>query len=156
MIICFDMWTSTSRSPSIISPCRVTRANTVRPFQGYDAIIMRETTARSRYHGLLAGFRHEAGANGLVSVNYTISRNKADATYDNSEIDDPQNPLDKDAEFDAARTDRTQIFTASYAYELPFGRGDGRLAPGSVGRLADSWHHQDGVGSCRSTAGFQL
>jgi hypothetical protein len=98
-------------------------ANIVRPFQGYDAIIMRETTARSRYHGLLAGFRHEAGANGLMMVNYTISRNKAAATYDNSEIDNPQNALDKDAEFDAARTDRTQIFTASYAYELPFGRG---------------------------------
>ena len=55
-------------------------------------------------------------------MNYTFSRNKADATYDNSEIDDPQNPLDKDAEFAAAGTDRTHIFNASYVYELPFAR----------------------------------
>ena len=60
---------------------------------------------------------------GSATVNYTFSRNKADATYDNSEIDNPQNVLDKDAEFAAAGTDRTHIFTASYVYELPFARG---------------------------------
>ena len=96
--------------------------NLVRPFPGYDEIVMRETTARSRYHGLVASFRHEAGRAGSATVNYTFSRNKADATYDNSAIDDPQNPLDKDAEFAAAGTDRTHIFTASYVYELPFAR----------------------------------
>ena len=76
--------------------------NLVRPFPGYDSIVMRETTARSRYHGFVASFRHEAGRSGSATVNYTFSRNKADATYDNAEIDDPQNPLDKDAEFAAA------------------------------------------------------
>ena len=99
-------------------------ANTVRPFLGYQNIVMRETTAKSRYHGFLASFRHEAGRGGVAAVNYTFGRNKADATYDNSELDDPQNPLDKDAEFAAALTDRTQIFTASYVYELPFARGE--------------------------------
>jgi hypothetical protein len=97
----------------------------VRPFAGYNAIVMRETTARSRYHGLLAGFRHEAGRGGSVTVSYTVSRNKAEATYDNSQEDNPQNALNRDAEFGAARTDRTQILNASYAYELPFGRGSG-------------------------------
>jgi hypothetical protein len=96
--------------------------NQVRPFPGYDAIIMRETTARSDYHGFLSSFRHDAGAAGLAAVNYTLSRNKADATFDNSEIDNPQNVLDRDAEFAAAGTDRTHIFTASYVYELPFAR----------------------------------
>jgi hypothetical protein len=99
------------------------RSNTVRPFLGYQNIVMRETTAKSRHHGFLASFRHEAGAAGSATVNYTFSRNKADATYDNSAVDDPQNPLDKDAEFAAAGTDRTQIFNASYVYELPFARG---------------------------------
>jgi Carboxypeptidase regulatory-like domain len=99
-------------------------ANTVRPFLGYDAIIMRETTAKSRYHGLVASFHHDAGRAGFAMVNYTFSRNKADATYDNDFLDNPQNPLDKEAEFAAARTDRTQIFTASYVYELPFARGE--------------------------------
>ena len=62
-------------------------------------------------------------ARGPRPVNYTFSRNKADATYDNAAIDDPQNPLDKDAEFAAALTDRTHLFTASYVYELPFAAG---------------------------------
>jgi hypothetical protein len=97
-------------------------ANTVRPFLGYADIDMRETTAKSRYHGFLASFRHEAGRVGFATVNYSFSQSKADATYDNSEIDNPQNQLDKDAEFAAAGTDRTHIFNASYVYELPFAR----------------------------------
>jgi hypothetical protein len=94
-----------------------------RPFRGYGEIIQRETTARSRYHGLVASVRHEGGRAGLATVNYTFSRNQADATYDNSWVDKPQNALDKNAEFAAAGTDRTQIFNASYVYELPFARG---------------------------------
>ncbi len=96
--------------------------NRVRPFPGYDSIVMRETTARSGYHGFLSSFRHDAGGAGLAAVNYTLSRNNADATFDNSEFDNPQNVRDKDAEFAAAGTDRTHIFTASYVYELPFAR----------------------------------
>ena len=101
------------------------RVNTVRPFLGYSGITMRETTAMSRYHGVLTSFRHEAGPAGFAMVNYTYSRNKADATYDNSFLEDPQNALDKGAEYAAAQTDRTHIFTASYVYELPFARSAG-------------------------------
>ena len=97
-------------------------ANLVRPFLGYEAIFVRETTAKSRYHGLLIGFRHEAGRAGAATASYTLSRNQADATYDNSAIDNPQNALNRDAEFAAAGTDRTHIFAASYVYELPFAR----------------------------------
>jgi hypothetical protein len=103
------------------------RPNTVRPFVGYSSIFMQETTGKSRYQGLLAAFRHEAGRAGSVTVNYTLSRNKADATYDFGGGDDPQNPLNKEAEFAAAGTDRTHIFNAFYIYELPFAReGDSR------------------------------
>jgi hypothetical protein len=97
--------------------------NPVRPFLGYDRIIMRETTARSRYHGLAVGFRHDGGGGLSATASYTLSRTMADATYDNSQIDDPQNPLDRDAEFAPAGTDRTHVLTASYVYELPFARG---------------------------------
>jgi hypothetical protein len=96
--------------------------NLVRPFPGYDAIVMRETSARSRYHALASSFRHEAGRAGSATVSYTVGRNTADATYDNDAVDAPQNPLDKDRESGAAGTDRTHIFTASYIYELPFAR----------------------------------
>ena len=111
-------------------------ANLVRPFPGYDTIVMRETTARSRHHGFVAGFRHEAGRTGTASVNYTLSSNRADATYDNDADDDPQNPLDPEAEFAAARTDRTHIFTASYVYELPF--VSGRM-PGWLKAMLGGW-----------------
>ncbi len=96
------------------------QSNSVRPFPGYSAIIMRETTARSRYNGLLASFRHEGGRAGWANVNYAMGRNHADATYDNAANDDPQNLLDKHAEFGAAETDRTHLFNASWFYELPF------------------------------------
>ena len=96
--------------------------NTVRPFPGYGTIVLRETTAKSRYNGMLVSLRHGSGHGLWATVNYTFSLNKADATYDNSILDDPQNQLQPDAEFGAARTDRTHIFNASYVYQLPFGR----------------------------------
>ena len=98
-------------------------ANPVRPFLGYDFIRMRESTARSRHHGLLATFRHENGHGLSAVVNYTFSRTSADATYDNAWIDTPQNPLDMGAEFAAAGTDRAHIFNAAYTYDLPFPHG---------------------------------
>jgi hypothetical protein len=108
--------------------------NTVRPFLGYSSIFMQETTARSRYQGVVASFRHEAGRAGTVTASYTLSRNKADATYDFGYVDDPQNPLDKAVEYAAAVTDRTQIFSASYIYELPFaGDGAGRWRKAFLG-----------------------
>lgn len=97
--------------------------NPVRPFLGYDRIIMRETTARSRYHGLAVGVRHDGGGGLSATASYTLSRTMADATYDNSQIDDPQNQFDRDAEFALAGTDRTHVLNASYVYELPFARG---------------------------------
>ena len=87
---------------------------------------MRETTARSQYHGLLVSLRHDAARTGSVAVNYSLGRNNTDATYDNSRFDDPQDPLDKGAEYASAGTDRTQIFTASYVYELPLAREETR------------------------------
>jgi hypothetical protein len=93
-----------------------------RPYLGFSQIIMRETTGVSRYHGLVASFRHDGGRTGSATVNYTLSRNRGDSTYDNSEADDPQNPLDRNAEFADAQTDRRQILTAYYVYDLPFAR----------------------------------
>jgi hypothetical protein len=96
--------------------------NLVRPFQGYTTITMRQTTARSRYWGFLTQFRHEAGRDGSLTLNYTLSRNRTTATNDRDAIDIPQNPLDLEAEYADARTDRRHIFSATYIYELPFFR----------------------------------
>ena len=109
--------------------------NTVRPFLGYRQIILRETTATSRYHGLATSFRHQSGHGLWATVNYTLSRNQADATYDDSILDDPQNPLDPGSEFGLAGTDRTHIFNASYVYQLPLTRA----AAGWRRALLDGW-----------------
>jgi hypothetical protein len=96
--------------------------NLARPYLGYGTINRRQTTARSRYHGLLVNFRHDHGRAGLINVAYTLSRTKTDATNDRDAIDLPQNPLDLDAEYAVARTDRTHVLTFNYVYELPFFR----------------------------------
>jgi hypothetical protein len=96
--------------------------NRVRPFLGYSTITMRQTTARSRYWGFLTQFRHDQGRAGTLTLNYTLSRNRTTATNDRDAVDIPQNPLDLEAEYADARTDRRHIFSASYIYELPFFR----------------------------------
>ena len=96
--------------------------NLARPYFGYAGITIIDTSAKSRYHGLLTSFRHDAGRAGTLSLAYTLSRNQTDATNDRDAIDIPQNPLDLDAEYADARTDRRHIFNASYVYELPFFR----------------------------------
>jgi len=94
--------------------------NRARPFPGWAGINRRQTTAHNDYHGLLVGFRHDAGRAGLLAIAYTLSRARTTATNDRDAVDLPQNPLDLEAEYAVARTDRTHIFTANYVYELPF------------------------------------
>ena len=123
-----------SRGDNLVQPVDVNQAqpadvvalagavNAARPFPGYGVINIRQTTARSRYHGLLVNFRHDGGRAGLLNVSYTLSQTKATASNDRDAIDLPQNPLDLEAEYAPARTDRTHVFTANYVYELPFFR----------------------------------
>jgi hypothetical protein len=119
--------------PQVQDVVRLGVVNQARPFLGYGGINRRQTTARSRYHGLLASFRHDHGRAGLLSVAYTLSRTKTDATNDRDAIDLPQNPLDLDAEYATARSDRTHVLTFNYVYELPFYREGSALARAILG-----------------------
>jgi hypothetical protein len=94
--------------------------NPVRPYQSYGAITYRETTARSRYQGLLTSAKLGTGAGPTATINYTLSRNQTDATNDRDAVDIPQDPSNPDADYADARTDRRHIFNASFVYELPF------------------------------------
>ncbi len=94
--------------------------NTVRPFLGYAAINYRETSGKSRYHGLLSSFQYRFGLGSTVSLAYTWSKSLTDATNDRDAIDEPQNPLNKRTEYAEARTSRPHVFSASYIYVLPF------------------------------------
>ena len=106
--------------------------NLARPYFGYAGITIIDTTAKSRYHGLLTSFRHDAGRAGTLSIAYTLSRNQTDATNDRDTIDIPQNPLNLDAEYADARSDRRHMLNASYVYELPFFRNASNTLVGAV------------------------
>ena len=99
---------------------RLGSVNLARPYLGYGAITLRTTTARSNYWGVLTSFRHDGGAAGSLTLNYTLSRNRTDASNDRDAIDIPQDPLNLEAEYADARTDRRHIFTANYVYNIPF------------------------------------
>ncbi len=108
--------------------------NPVRPYQSYAAITMRETTARSNYHGLLTTAKLDSARYGSVTLNYTLSRNQTDSTNDRDAVDIPQNPADP--EFDSyadARTDRRHVFNASFVHELPFFRNAGGISQAVLG-----------------------
>ena len=83
---------------------------------------------------MLSSFRHDAGRAGTLSLAYTLSRNRTDATNDRDAVDIPQNPLDLDAEYADARSDRRHIFNANYVYELPFFRNsDNEILKATLG-----------------------
>jgi len=106
--------------PNPADVLRLGSVNLARPYQGYGSITLRETTARSNYWGILTSFRHNGGAAGSLTLNYTLSRNRTDATNDRDAVDIPQDPNNLAVEYADARTDRRHIFTANYVYEIPF------------------------------------
>lgn len=105
--------------------------NPVRPYQSYGAITMRETTAKSRYQGLLTSAKIDIGRSGNVTLNYTLSRNQTDATNDRDAVDIPQDPSHPERDYADARTDRRHIFNGSFVYELPFFR-NGKALPKAI------------------------
>jgi hypothetical protein len=107
--------------------------NPARPYRSYAAITFRETTARARYHGLLTATKLEGGRFGSATVNYTLSRNQTDSTNDRDAVDIPQDPLNPDADYADARTDRRHIFNASFVHELPFFRSSGGVTQAVLG-----------------------
>jgi hypothetical protein len=96
--------------------------NVARPYLGYGVITQLETSARSRYNGLLSSFNYRLANGFTITLAYTFSKNLTDSTNDRDAIDDPQNPFDTSSEFAEARTSRPHVFVASYVYELPFFR----------------------------------
>lgn len=107
--------------------------NLARPFRGFGAITDRQTTATSRYHGLISSFRMRASRGLTGQISYTWSKNITDATNDRDAIDVPQIRTDFTLERAVSRLDRTHIFVASYVYEVPTFRSG--FARSTAGRL---------------------
>ena len=116
--------------------------NPARPYVGFSNIRFHETNAKSRYKGLLTGFRWKPTAGSALTMNYTLSRNQTDSTNDRDTIDVPQNPRDPMADYADARTDRRHIFTASYVVRAAVvARREEHVREGRAGRLADLGNH---------------
>ncbi len=96
--------------------------NAARPFVGFTNIVQYETSAKSRYNGLLSSFNYRLQQGFTITLAYTFSKTLTDSTNDRDAIDDPQNPFNTQAEYAEARTSRPHVFSASYVYELPFFR----------------------------------
>jgi len=115
------------RNINFVTPADVLRVgaaniNANRPFIGFSNIIYYETSAKSRYNGLLSSFNYRLQQGFTITLAYTFSKTLTDSTNDRDAIDDPQNPFDTRQEYAEARTSRPHIFSASYVYELPFFR----------------------------------
>ncbi len=107
--------------------------NLARPYRGFGAITDRQTTATSRYHGLLTSFRLRPTHGLTAQIAYTFSKNLTDATNDRDAIDVPQIRTNFQLERAVSRLDRTHVFVASYVYEVPtFQTG---FAASTAGRL---------------------
>src|SRR6185503_19522356 len=93
--------------------------NRARPFRGFGSIVDRQTSATSRYHGLLTSFRLRPTRGITAQIAYTFSKNLTDATNDRDAIDVPQIRTNLQLERAVSRLDRTNVFVASYVYEVP-------------------------------------
>ncbi len=96
--------------------------NAFRPYVGFSNILYYESSARSRYHGLLSSFNYRLQKGFSITLAYTFSKTLTDSTNDRDAVDDPQNAFDLKQEYAEARTSRPHVFSASYVYELPFFR----------------------------------
>ena len=115
------------RNINFVTPADVIRVgaaniNTARPYLGWSDILYYETSAKSRYHGLLSSFNYRLARGFTFTAAYTFSKALTDSTNDRDFIDRPQNSYNLRAEYAEARTSRPHIFSASYVYELPFFR----------------------------------
>ena len=112
--------------------------NLARPFRGFGSLVDRQTSATSRYHGLLTSFRLRPTRGIAAQLAYTWSKNITDATNDRDAIDIPQIRTNLHLERAVSRLDRPHVFVASYVYEVPtFGSG---FASSGIGKaLLSGW-----------------
>ena len=122
--------------------------NLARPFRGFGAITDRQTSATSRYHGLLTSFRLRPTRGITAQLAYTWSKTLTDATNDRDAIDVPQIRTNLHLERAVSRLDRPHVFVASYVYEIPtFHSG---FAASGVGRMILSGWEIAGITTAQS------
>ena len=122
--------------------------NLARPFRGFGSIIDRQTSATSRYHGLLSSFHLREWRGLTAQFAYTWSKTMTDATNDRDAIDIPQVRNDFRLERAVSRLDRTHVFVASYVYQVPIFKSG--FASTTAGRLLLSGWEVAGISTAQS------
>jgi len=122
--------------------------NLARPFRGFGAITDRQTSATSRYHGLLSSFQMRERRGMTVQLSYTWSKSLTDATNDRDAIDVPQVRNNFQLERAVSRLDRTHVFVASYIYQVPVFKSG--FASSTAGRLLLSGWELAGISTAQT------
>jgi hypothetical protein len=97
-----------------------------RPNPRFDDIDLLESRANSNYHSLQAKFQQRLSQGLAALVSYTWSKSIDDASNFFSSAGDPnfpQNSYNTRAERGRSNFDVRHRFSASYSYDLPFGKG---------------------------------
>jgi len=96
--------------------------NLVRPYQGYAGITNREPRATSRYNALQLMLRRSVSSRMGVTANlaYTYSKVMTDASADRGNA--PMNSYDLKQERGPATYDRTQVFTPTVIWQVPYNK----------------------------------
>lgn len=93
------------------------------PYSGYNAISGEITDGDSNYHSLQTGLTIRKNAT-TVTAAYTFGKTLTDANNSTGSTtaggSTPQNPRDLLADYGPAGFNRTNIFTGSWVYQLPF------------------------------------
>ena len=119
---------------------RGTLAQSLRAFPQYQNVSLLDApTGNSTYHALFlkSEKRFSSGLQFLVS--YALAKNITDVTFTNVDLAAPQDQFNRRAERSISDVDVPQRLTASFIYELPFGKGKPWLQRGLASRLLGGW-----------------
>ena len=119
---------------TVFTSANETMLNRLRPYQGYSSIGAVEPWFNSNYNSLQVSARKNLGADALISISYTWSKNLTDNGSDRSNA--PQNLYNfNSGEYGPATFDRTQVFNLNFVYTLPFYK----TQQGLKGKLLGGW-----------------
>jgi hypothetical protein len=118
-------------SPSRLPSNRQASTNSMRPYKGYSAILMRFSDSTSNYNALQLYAAKRKG-DLAMTVSYTWSKSLSDSSADAENLEDPFN---RRFNYGPTTFDRRHIFVTTYTYRLPFFR----KFKGLIGEALSGW-----------------
>jgi hypothetical protein len=119
---------------TVFTSANSTQLNLLRPYQGYNSVNVIEPWFNSNYNSLQVFGQKRFRDDSIVAFSYTWSKNLTDNQTDRSSA--AQNFYNrKEGEYGLASLDRRHVFTANFAYNLPFFRKQ----KGVEGKVLGGW-----------------